>query len=95
MIYTNVMTTKKTTHKQTHSVFKRIPQIQSQDARIELGRAHLLVALLATALCLMLIMSLQPSYVPNMLLTYIASGLLFIVGLFSLGVALSLYAKRK
>lgn len=79
----------------THSIFKRIPALKDRHAVIELGRAHLLIALLAFALLLTLAMSLQPYYVPNRELTIIAIVLLALVGAFSLAVAVALYTKRQ
>lgn len=79
----------------SHSLFKRIPVIKDQAARIELGRAHLLVSLLSFALFLTLSMSLQPNYMPNVPLTITAIILLIIVGLFSFSVAATLYVRKK
>lgn len=81
--------------KQLPSIFKRIPKINDKQARTELGRAHLLVALLSFALLLTLVMNLQPDYSPDSTLTGIASALLVFVGLFSLAVSIKLYGSRK
>jgi hypothetical protein len=81
--------------KHTHSLFSRIPTIKDVQTRRELGRAHLLVALLALALILTLAMNLMPGYAPSVGLSVTAMILLLFVGVFSLGVAVALYSKRK
>lgn len=77
------------------TVFKRIPAIKDRETRIELGRAHLLVALLAFALFFVLATELVPGFTPNVTLVEIAGALLVLVGLFSLAVVVRLYTFRK
>ena len=77
------------------SVFKRILKIKDEEIRTELGRAHLLVALLAFALFMTLAMVLQPNFIPDKVLSTIAMVMLVVIGFFSLTVAVRLAVLKK
>lgn len=86
------MTKKKNT---TASLFTRVKTIKDVQARIELGRAHLIITVLSFALLLTLIFNLHPEFTPDPALTYAAAILLLLVGLFSFFVSAYLYTSKR